>query len=148
MPKRDSKGNKVGSNGSFIQLKTFFLKSEAFRSASGIACKLLLCLAHRFKGGNNGEISMSVREAAFELNCTKNTAAKAFGELQRLGFIERRIEAAFSLKTRHAAVWELTWLGTEDEHGKPIPPKNTWTKLGQAKNQNAVSIFDRDSPNI
>jgi DNA-binding transcriptional MocR family regulator len=36
---------------------------------------------------NNGRISLSVRQAAERLNLTRNTAAKAFHQLQEKGFI-------------------------------------------------------------
>lgn len=39
------------------------------------------------KNNNNGKIALSCRSAAYKMSVTPNTAAKAFQELQRKGFI-------------------------------------------------------------
>jgi hypothetical protein len=74
----------------------------------GNACEPNLALAQRYNGYNNGEISMSVREAARLLHVAKDTATKAFRELEAKGFIRRNICGSFNWKIRHATTWILT----------------------------------------
>ena len=75
------------------------LEAPAFRALPGNAVKLLLILAKRFNGNNNGDISLSVREAAAEIGCSVNHALKCFRVLEREAFI---------------TTWRLTWLETNN----------------------------------
>lgn len=59
----------------------------------------------RHNGKNNGEISMSVREAAERLNCSPRPAMNAFNELTEKGFIRPNQKGAFVWKQRHATTW-------------------------------------------
>lgn len=79
-----------------------------------------LALAMRFSGYNNGAIGISVRAAAREANCNKDTAATALKILCERGFIQRTQEGAFSYKTRHSALYRLTHLPVE--HGNNQTP--------------------------
>jgi len=62
----------------------------------------------RYYGSNNGQIALSVRDASENCKMSKNTASRAFKELQERGFIELRTPGAFSRKVRHANEWSLT----------------------------------------
>jgi hypothetical protein len=62
-------------------------RSLAFRSLSGAALKVFLEVRTRFNGGNNGELSLSLDEAARLLGIGKGTAQRAFAELQEKGFL-------------------------------------------------------------
>lgn len=90
----------------------WMLDAPAFRALRGNAVKLMAMLQTRYNGANNGQISMSVREAADQVGCSINHAAALFKELQDAGFIEATVKGAFSWKTRHATTWRLTWLPT------------------------------------
>lgn len=97
-------------------LRYWVLDSDAFRDIPpGHAVKLLLRLLTRYNGSNNGSISMSTRQAAEELGCSHNHAAKCFRVLENLGFIRVTQKGAFSWKKRHATTWRLTWLDCGDE---------------------------------
>ena len=61
-----------------------------------------------YNGSNNGRIALSVRMAAQRCRTAKDTAARAFSDLQERGFIECVTPGAFSLKKRHATEWRLT----------------------------------------
>ena len=104
---------KTGINGrrkgepKHIRHYEWMLASSAYRSLSCYARCLLVELYRRYNGGNNGEISMSVREAAELLGCNKDTALKAFRELEERGFIKSNVKGAFTLKERHATTWIL-----------------------------------------
>ena len=90
------------------------LSAPAFLALRGNAVKLMALLHKRYNGANNGDISMSVREAAREVRCSANHAVSLFRELERAGFITPTVKGAFSWKARHATTWRLTWLPTED----------------------------------
>jgi hypothetical protein len=99
----------------FILLYFAMLDSDAFRELSGNAVKLLVRLTMRSIGPPNGTISMSVREGAKEVDCSRNNAAKCFLELQNAGFIRATQKGAFSWKKRTATTWRLTWLECDDQ---------------------------------
>lgn len=78
---------KKGDNPQYITLFYGFLKSEAWRSLSGAAVKVWLELHTRYNGGNNGNVRLSLNEAAKTLSLSKGTAQRAFVELEEKGFI-------------------------------------------------------------
>jgi len=55
-------------------------RSVAFRSLSGPALKVFIELRTRFNGGNNGELSLSLDDAARLLSISKGTVQRAFAE--------------------------------------------------------------------
>lgn len=98
----------------FISWHHWLLNAPAFLRLRGNAVKLMAMLHKRYSGGNNGAISMSVREAAREVGCSPNHAVSLFRELEAAGFIATTQKGAFSWKARHATTWRLTWLPTEN----------------------------------
>lgn len=92
----------------FVKLEHWLLKTPAWRSLPPASRALYVELAQRFNGSNNGEITMSVREAARRLHIAKDTATKAFRELERKGFIRCHQRGSFHWKLRHASTWILT----------------------------------------
>ncbi len=80
----------------------------ACRQASLAARWLLVELMLRYNGQNNGDISMSSREAAHLLNVSKDTANRAFAELRELGFIRMNEQGVFRRHDRKATTWILT----------------------------------------
>lgn len=99
----------------FATLHFWLLDSDAFRELRGNAVKLMLRLATRYNGANNGAISMSTREALREVSCSHNHAAELFHELQDAGFIRATQKGSFGWKKRHATTWRLTWLECDGE---------------------------------
>src|SRR6516225_31029 len=75
------------SEDQFFALSYAMARSPAFRSLSGAALKVFLEVRTRFNGGNNGELSLSLDEAARLLGIGKGTAQRAFAELQEKGFL-------------------------------------------------------------
>lgn len=65
-------------------------------------------IAQRYFGSNNGEISLSVRQAARLVHIAKDTATKAFHELEDKGFIRRNVCGSFNWKLKHATTCILT----------------------------------------
>lgn len=123
--------------GRFLKLEHFLLHSAAWRALKPVERAIYLELAQRFNGSNNGEISFSVREAADYVHCAKDTATKAFHELETVGFIRRNICGSFDYKKRHATTWILTehpyqnnpatkdFMSSRPENLKPGPKQRT-----------------------
>ena len=92
----------------FVKLDFWLLKMPAWRALGPVARAVYIELAQRYNGSNNGEISMSVREVARFVHVAKDTASKAFYELEEKGFIRRHVCGSFNWKLRHATTWVLT----------------------------------------
>jgi len=103
----------------FVKLEHWMLQTIAWRSLPPASRTLYVELAQRYNDYNNGEISMSVREAARLLHIAKDTAAKSFHELERKGFIRRKVCGSFNWKIRHAS----TWILTEHSFADQLPTK-------------------------
>lgn len=84
------------------------LESEAWARLTTNARAVYLEVARRYNGKNNGFLALSVRDAAERCRINKDTAKRAFDELQALGFIECAVAGGFSRKVRHASEWRLT----------------------------------------
>ena len=91
-------------------------------------------LKELYNGSNNGELYLSVREAAKRLGIANNTASNAFKELEEKGFIIPKQKGHFKLKTRHATSWILT----EFECGGQAATKNfmRWKPESKTRMQN------------
>lgn len=80
------KGRSKG-DGQYWSVPYAMLQGPAWRSLGGSAIKVYLELRTRFNGRNNGELFMSIDEAARLLGMSKSTAHAAFKELIAKGFI-------------------------------------------------------------
>ena len=100
----------------FVMLHHSVIDSPAYRSLSCTARSLLIEVWRRHNGYNNGQIAFSSREAAERAGVCKNTASKAFRELEDRGFLKARQRGSFRLKIRHATEWTLTG---ESFNGQP-----------------------------
>lgn len=152
-----------------VRLYQWVLATPAYRSLSCYARSLIIELYLRYNGGNNGDVGLSVREAAALLGCNKDTAAKAFRDLQDRGFIRCHDKGAFHLKARHSSTWILTefsydgqlptknfikWQPPSDPR-KPVPHNRTngastsgrVPSNGTEKNSNGLITPDREARN-
>jgi hypothetical protein len=107
MPRRHNRTGRSTTE-RFVMLPHYMLRSHAWRALSPVAAKLLIEVLAIYDGSNNGYLAMSARVAGERLGCAKDTAARAFAELQKLGFLVQVIEGKFSRKDRHASEWRLT----------------------------------------
>lgn len=123
MARRKRPGGKANATGRnetprFVQLFHWMLESSAYRELRPVARALLVELARRYNGINNGEIGLGEREAIYQLDMSDRKAIRrAFKELKDAGFIVKTRAAAFNVKTagsRRASEWRLTWLPTSD----------------------------------
>jgi len=77
--------------GQFVPISHEMAHSTAWRSLKGTAVKVYIELRSRFNGFNNGDLSLSLEQAASLLHIGKATAQRAFRELEDKGFIEMRV---------------------------------------------------------
>lgn len=129
--KRPRRGRRVDETGRSIgearhvRLYHWLTRSLAWRALCTQSRAVYLELAQRFNGTNNGEISLSVREAAKLVHIAKDTASSCFHELEAKGFIRRNVCGSFNWKRKHAT----TWILTEHAFGDQLATKDfaSWT---------------------
>jgi hypothetical protein len=108
---------------SFIQLPHHVKRSTSYHSLGRLARALLVELIDRYNGCNNGMISLSVREAAYELGCNKGNASRAGRELDDAGLARPTKVGAW--RGREATEWRLMWRRC-DKTGEP--PRQNWVE--------------------
>ena len=96
----------------FVMLDHRILDSPAWCSLGGSAVKLLMLMARRYNGSNNGQMFLGEREAAESIGLSRNTVAAAFAELEKAGFIVAVERGHFHVKARIATRWRLTFPAT------------------------------------
>lgn len=101
----------------FIRLPFYLVRSPAWHALDATARAIYLELLLRFNGSNNGSIGLGIRDAGDAVNVKKSTAARAFNDLRRLGFVDVGQGSSFAHK-RLAREWLLTDL-YDDRNGKP-----------------------------
>jgi hypothetical protein len=107
MPKRhDRKGRSTTEP--FVRLPQWMLHSAAWRALSAVERCVLIEILAIYNGHNNGRLALSARDAGKRVGCSKNTAARAFDELRKKGFIDVATPGGFSRKTPHATEYRLT----------------------------------------
>jgi hypothetical protein len=132
-----------------IQLNHSVLRLEVWKTMDAYAKALLIEVQLRYNGENNGEISYSVREAQEAGVMSKNTAARAFKELCRRGFLRPGRRSNFNLKTlasghginrvgSRAQEWWITYLPGPSSAGRRQPPTRDYLNWRPTPIQNAV----------
>lgn len=90
------------------------LDTDAWRSLSSAAQALFPWLIMEFKGAkynNNGRICLSVRQAAERMGVARDTAARAFQDLQAKGFIVVKRGASLGVSGYgKCAQYEITYI--------------------------------------
>ncbi len=108
----------------FIMVRHDIYRSAAWRTLHAGARNIWLEIAYRYNGRNNGEISLSVREASMAALCGKSTAHKHLKQLQEHGFIHIAEKGTYS--NRIATTWILT-----HENHYDRTPTNEWRKWAE-----------------
>jgi hypothetical protein len=99
--------------GGFLLLPHCLLNSEAFRTASPRALKVLLALCARHDGFNNGRIGMGRRNLAEWTDCQNHGAnSEAIGELVARGIVA--VECEHPRAQRMSTEYRLTFMPTEN----------------------------------
>jgi hypothetical protein len=83
------------------------VRTDAWRSLSGIAAKAWLEIGLMENGSNNGQIAVSARLLGEHIGSCKTTASMAIRELENAGFLVREKSSSFSQK-KLAAEYRLT----------------------------------------
>ena len=96
-------------------------RSTSYHGCGLAARALLVVIADRYNGSNNGSIALGVREAAYELGCSHSTAKRATRQVDDRNLA--RPTAVGAWRGRHATEWRLTWKRC-DKTGDL--PRNDW----------------------
>ena len=91
----------------YVRLTHSVLRSQAWQSLDGNARAIYIDLAMLYRGTNNGQIGFSTRQAAWAVQVSPATAARAMIQLQDRGFIVAVTKGNFTRK-RQATRWRLT----------------------------------------
>lgn len=149
MGRQGSNKGKRSQDGQYVPLPYAILKSAAWRSLSGAAVKVFLELHTRYNGGNNGQVRLSMNEAAEALGIGKATAQRGFAELQDKGFI--LLTTPGNWYHRRAHEWRLTHKPMQTAKGKQLP-SNDWknwsekTERGSDTDPSASRMVPRQNP--
>jgi len=116
----------------YVRILHWEMSQPAWLEMSVYGRALIIELRGRFNGGNNGEVFMSVREAAKVLNCCRDRAQKAFREIEDKGWVRLNQKGSFDWKGGPAT----TWILTNENHGEEIATKDfrTWTPKPEIQN--------------
>lgn len=98
-----SKYGKQPKSERFIKIDHWVVRSLAWHELKPQQRCVYLLLMERYNGRNNGQISLSVREAAKLGRMAPATANKALARLMELGFIKRTFKGSFSQKIRDSS---------------------------------------------
>jgi hypothetical protein len=112
-PEGVAMSRKVTTNGgeAHIRIPNWLMDSPPFRRQTPAARSVYLEVHRVYSGRNNGRLSVSVRNASILCGIHKDTAAKAFRDLEEAGLIENMRRGSYSPTTqRMAAEWRLTHL--------------------------------------
>jgi len=131
------KASRRGHEPRHIRLYHSVTGSAAWRDLSGNAIKVLVALMRFDKGGDNGEIFMSVRTAAEETGLSENTAWRALRDLEEHGFIAATDRGHFKRKHRPATQWRVTWQAAQGK--APTRDFEKWQPVGKnSRSQNLM----------
>lgn len=127
MPRRSDYARRKGRNksGRFVQLTHHLLDTPAHRSLDPVARWLYVELKRLYNGHNNGEIGLGVRAAALALHVSKNTAQRAFRDLEDRGFIRLGQPSTFDQK-RLSREWLLTEYHDDRDGAAPLRDYLRW----------------------
>jgi hypothetical protein len=125
MPRRHNpKGRSTTER--FLALPHYMLQSSAWRSLAPVARCVFIELAACYKGGNNGYLALSVRDAAERVSCSKDSAARALADLIAKGFIEVCSRGHFDRKSPRASEYRLTLYSCDRTGGRASKAFMSW----------------------
>ncbi|MDD9731666.1 helix-turn-helix domain-containing protein [Mameliella sp. AT18] len=126
------RGSKKRGEGQYAPLPYAMLKSDAWRSLSGVAVKVFLELHTRFNGSNNGTLRLSYAEAAVLLGVGKATVKRGFEDLQAKGFVV--LVRKGNWYHRQAHEWRLTTKPVQKVKGVEVP-SHDWRSWSPEKSE-------------
>jgi len=105
---RRRRSKQGGQAGIHVRLYRWMMKTPAWQSLPVGPRALLVEVYNLYDGTNNGQIFLSIRDAAARLQASPNTVSTWFDALIDRGFIRVAQRGAFSMKVRNATTWILT----------------------------------------
>jgi hypothetical protein len=123
----------------YVGLPYAMLKDPAFMALSSDAVRVLIQMHLVFHGMNNGQISFSTRQAMQCLQSGSERAKRALDQLQVTGFIVCHAQSSFTMKTKKAREWEITF--------RPMPngpPSHLWKKNDGSISATDISQYGTD----
>lgn len=117
--KANATGRNAGPTEQHVRLSYHMLGHPNFRALNGASTKVLLALAVRHTGYNNGRIVASYDEIAQTQSMSKTTVSRACKQLEYYGFIKLRKRGHFY--GRRANEWEITFVKSAGYH-----PTHDW----------------------
>jgi len=119
--KKGSRANATGRNETerFIMLTRNIYSHHAWLALSNVSVRIYLEIRRRYNGANNGEISLSYREASAVAHCSPATAGRALAELGLHGFIRESTKGIYTVRKAS------TWILTSEKIGEN-PPTKDW----------------------
>lgn len=118
MARRRHKAKGRAEAGTFALLPHAVMDSEDFRSLSGSALIVLMCLLRQYRGSNNGDLSAEFSRVSLWGIGSKSTLAKALLELQDRNLILRTREGRFMKPGGCCALYAVTWQAIDECDGK------------------------------
>jgi hypothetical protein len=106
--RHDATGRTKKKDEPHFRLYAWFAKLPAWKDLTPAERCVYIEIELRFNGANNGQISLSGREAAAGCRISKDTAYKAFDSLIEHGFICCRTPGGFNRNSCLATEWWLT----------------------------------------
>jgi len=120
----------------YLSIPYSMARSRAFRRLGGPALKVWIELRCRYNKRNNGDLSLSLREAAKLLGMSQSTAQRALKELEAKGFI--RMQKRGQWYGRIAT----TWIVTDCPYDGNLPTRD-WNNWRPTKRKNQSSVPKR-----
>ena len=136
MARRHNHKGRSKSEGAYFALPYSMARHDAWRGLSGAAIKLYIELRCRYTvrgdgSNNNGELRVSLDEAARLLSMGKATVSRAYKELEAAGFIAKVKQGQWY--GRKATEWRVT----DQSYGGQFPSRD-W-RIPAAEKQKSVS---------
>ena len=110
--------------GQFVAIPYAMIRHASFQSLSADAQCILIQMHLGFHGNNNGQIAFSTRQAMQCIHSGSERAKRALDQLQVTRFIVCHAQSSFTMKTKKAREWEITF--------RPMPngpPSHLWKKI-------------------
>lgn len=108
MAKVNQTGRSI-SEGRFVKLPHAVMNSPGYAATRPPARAVLLEIAKRYTGFNNGSIGLSIRDAHKACRISTGTVGRAIQELEDCGLIECVEKGSFSRRRRLASEYRLLW---------------------------------------
>lgn len=120
------------------------MQTPAWRALRPASVVVYLEQRALYDGQNNGNLRLSVREAAERTALNKDTVGRAFAQLTALGFVEVAEPGGYARKVRHATLWRLTDLRCDRTGAAPTNAFQRWQP--DPATQTTVPKIRRDGP--